>query len=163
MSGARRLMLMSVRPRFVDALLDGRKTVELRRTRPLVYLDQPVAIYATVPVAAVVALATITRVRESSPTAIWEALGPATGIPRREFREYYRGSRSAVAIQLDDVRALDAPVSLETLRSRGPFQPPQTWHFLEADDVRRLLGQHQARDELIKAINGVSPSTGVLG
>ena len=41
------IMLLSIRPRHVAKILDGTKTVELRRGRPIIVPGQPLAIYST--------------------------------------------------------------------------------------------------------------------
>ena len=147
-----RLMLMSIRSRFVADLLSGRKTVELRRTRPLVNPGQPVAIYETVPVAAITAVAVVGAVTETSPTSLWDNFGDVTGLTRHEFRQYFSGCRSAIAIHLLGIRAVSEPVTLAHLRRNGSFQPPQTWNFLDKEDLRQLLGEHGSAPELIGSL-----------
>lgn len=124
-----RLMIVSVRPRFVNAILDGSKSVELRRTRPQVAVGQPVAIYATVPVASIVATARIKAVTIGAPSTVWEVVKEDAGVTRQHFRTYFAGIPTAVAIHLDEVRALESSVSLGDLRRNARFHPLSLIHI----------------------------------
>lgn len=137
-------MMLSIHPQHVRRILDGVKTVELRRTRPAVEPGQPVAIYATSPLAAVVATCRIMRVEVQSPGALWASAGAAAAVRRQDFDEYFDGVSSAVALHLGGVKSLASAVSLSDLRSSGRFQPPQTWHFLDRARLTQLLGRHPA-------------------
>lgn len=139
-----RLMMLSIHPQHVQRILDGVKTVELRRTRPAVEPGQPVAIYATSPRAAVVATCRIVQVEVGSPGALWAKVGAAAAIRRQEFDEYYEGVSSAVALHLGAVKPLASAVSLSEMRLSGRFQPPQTWHFLDHARLAQLFGRHPA-------------------
>ena len=77
-----RLMLLSIHPVYVEQILTGTKTVELRRTRPDVAPGQPVVIYATTPAAALVATCRIDRVEIDSPQAIWTSSGSLAAVGR---------------------------------------------------------------------------------
>jgi len=139
-----RLMLLSIHPSFVAKILDGSKTVELRRTRPAVDDGQPVVIYATAPSAAVVASCSVAEIRTGTPAEIWPMVSALVGVSRAEYDQYFAGSQTAVAIYLNDVQALADQVTLTHLRSTGHFHPPQTWHFLDRARLLQLVGRHPA-------------------
>lgn len=150
------VMLLSIRPRHVVKILDGTKTVEIRRGRPVIMPGQPLAIYSTTPDAAVVALGRISRIEVASPGALWDSVGDAVGVGRAEYDRYFRGASTATGLHLSDVRALATPVSLRELRVTGPFQPPQTWHFLDRFRVGRLFGDHPATAALSDLLEAAS-------
>jgi len=136
-----RLMLISIRPRHVDRILDGSKTIELRRTRPLVVPGQQMLIYATTPTAAIVARCRLRAVETSVPLEVWLRHHARLGVSRAEFDAYYSDAKSAVALHLEHVEPLLQPVTLGALRARRRFQPPQTWHFLAREAAELMLGQ----------------------
>jgi len=152
-TGSERLMMLSIHPRHVAKILDGSKKVELRRTRPVVEVGQPVVIYATVPSAAVVASCTVAEIRTGTPAEIWSMVSALVGVSRAEYNQYFAGSQTAVAIYLEDVEALADQVTLTHLRSTGPFHPPQTWHFLDRARLHQLLGRHPAAPSLSRLLN----------
>jgi len=150
------LMMLSIRPRHVAKILTGVKTVELRRARPAIAPGQPVAIYSTTPDAAVVALCRVSGVDVDTPAALWPRVATSSGIERAEFDRYFEDAEIAVALHLADVLTLKVPVSLGQLRTGGPFQPPQTWHFLDQDRIARLFGDHPSHVELMDLVEAAS-------
>jgi predicted transcriptional regulator len=150
-------MMLSIHPRHVEKILEGTKSVELRRTRPLVTPGQPVAIYATLPSGALVATCRISEVHAGAPASIWRLVGGDTGVTRAEFDGYFEGAAFAVALRLDAVTALAGEISLKQLRAQGRrFHPPQTWHFLDRQRLIQLVGKHPSSS----ALTGLLPATG---
>lgn len=144
-----RVMVLSIHPRHVEKILDGTKTVELRRTRPLVAPGQPVVIYATLPSGALVATCRISEVLAGAPASIWRSVGHSSGLLRAEFDDYFRGANSAVALHFVNVTALTDEITLKELRAEGRrFHPPQTWHFFDRQRLAQLIGKHPSSPTL---------------
>jgi predicted transcriptional regulator len=131
---ARRSLLLSLRPRFAQAILDGVKTVELRRTRVSAPPGTLLVLYASSPVMAVVGVATLTDRETDSPEAIWRTFGPRLGLSRAEFSDYLAGVENATALSVADPRPLSDPLTLAGLRTHSPFQPPQSYRYVTAAD-----------------------------
>jgi predicted transcriptional regulator len=131
----RRVALLSVHPRFAVAILDGSKTVELRRTR-LPEEVSHVVVYATRPVQRVVGWFEVTRVERDHPSRLWRRHGRATAVSRKEFNTYFEGAREGTAISVGRVVALDEPLQLGVL---GAMAPPQSHRYLDESLVSRLL------------------------
>jgi predicted transcriptional regulator len=128
-----RALFISLRPRFAELLLDGRKTVELRRIPPAVSPGTPVLLYASSPRRALVGRGVVSGVSVASSNEIWARLGPLTGLSRTEYDEYFHGATAAVAISLRDLRRLERPVPLPELREgRSWFRPPQSFRYFDA-------------------------------
>lgn len=144
----RGLMLLSIHPRHASLILAGSKTVELRRTRPSVQPGQPIAIYTTAPTSSLVATCRVDKVTTGAPDDLRETLLPKAGVLRDEYTSYFRGARLAVGIHLRDVQPLERHVGLEDMRRRTRFFPPQTWHFIDAPGLDRLVGGHEAHSAL---------------
>lgn len=123
-------VLISVRPQYVDKILDGSKTVELRRKFPMVETGTSLVIYSSTPTKAALATALIGAVHVGSPSRICERFRTAAGITRQEFREYFKGSPTAYAIELTNIRHLDEPLALAELRDRYNIEPPQSWRYV---------------------------------
>jgi predicted transcriptional regulator len=147
-----RVMVLSVHPRHVDRILDGSKTVELRRTRPTVAPGQPVAIYATLPAGALVATCEIEAIEVGSPASIWKSAGAAARVSQSEFDLYFTDATQAVALRLTTVRRLKECVTLEQLRAGRQFQPPQTWHFFNGQQLTTMLGLHPSASALTSLV-----------
>ncbi len=132
-------ILLSIKPRFANAILSGEKTVELRRTMPRARAGTRVLVYSSAPEMALLGTAVVARVQRGSRSGIWKQFGPDAAVSRREFIAYFDGARYAVAITLTDARSLADPVPLKELRRRAPgFHPPQSFRYVTAPDGAAL-------------------------
>jgi predicted transcriptional regulator len=129
-------LFISVRPRFAELLLNGQKTVELRRVQPAVTRGTLVLLYASSPVCALVGTGSIDDIQVSAHDDIWCRHGERTGISRDEYDDYFEGATAAVAITLTSVRPLPRPVPLRELRQgRKWFRPPQSFRYLNRHQI----------------------------
>lgn len=127
-----RALFISLKPHYADAILDGRKTVELRRTRPNLPDGALVILYSSTPTRAVVGWAQLIGVSEGTPIEIWDEYGAAAAIEELDYDAYFDGTDQAFALELDDVVAATQPIPLSVIRSIG-IQPPQSWRYVPAE------------------------------
>lgn len=137
-------LLLSVRPRFAEAILSGQKTVEVRRRRVAAREGSPVVLYASSPVMAVVGTAQLERSETLSLQDAWSSHGHAMGINRCEFDDYLAGTDTACLLFLAKALPLGAPLPLNDLRSSRAFHPPQSYRYVAESDptaIRQLAAQ----------------------
>lgn len=132
----RRVALLSIHPRHAEAILDGDKTVELRRTRLPADVSH-VVVYATSPIQTVLGWFEVEAVERDRPWRLWEKHGSATGVTRREFRSYFEGASEGTAISVRRVVTLSRPVELADL---GSPVPPQSFRYVDNSVATKLLG-----------------------
>jgi predicted transcriptional regulator len=137
---SRRTLLLSLRPRFADAILSGSKTVELRRRPVNAQSGTPVILYASSPTRAIVGTARLREVSVLSHDDAWRAHHHTLGLTRGEFDAYLDGSEYAYLLLLHRVCTLDRPLPLTDLRQDGPFQPPQSFRYVADSDPAALRG-----------------------
>lgn len=134
------VVLLSVRSPHVERLLSGVKTVEFRRRPWRVPDGATVLLYRSRERQAIVGSLDVESTVVGAPSAIWSSHGAGSGLTRREFRDYFTGSSIAVAINVGNVRRLDAPLSLAELRRRKPrFHVPQSYRFMATDELGVVL------------------------
>lgn len=121
-----RVALLSLHPEWAQAILEGRKTVEFRRSAPAHDISH-VVIYATKPVGQVVGYFTVASVTSGSPTSLWARFGGRAAISRRRFRTYFRSKSTGYAIEVGKVVRLKSPVALDDI---GNVRPPQNFCYL---------------------------------
>ena len=126
---AQRVALMSIRPPFAAAIMDGTKTVEFRKRR-LADGIRSVVVYVTAPVMEVVGEFDIHEQVVGTPADLWDRFESVAGIDREGFFSYFDGNDSAVGIVIDRVRVYDAPCSLDAIDPGG--RPPQSFKYLAA-------------------------------
>src|SRR6266700_1632925 len=118
------MLLLSIRPKYVDAILSGAKRVELRRRRPQINCGRAL-IYATAPQMALVASFQVASVIRAPLALLWQSVCSVAGVSRREFNAYFDGLQSGVAIQIADLTTF-RPIPLDDLRAAlNGFHPPQ--------------------------------------
>lgn len=124
--------ILSIKPEYATKIVDGLKTVELRRR----FLDLTVTgakmyVYATVPIQALVGYATIDRVRRMSVTEIWDEYQDVSYITRSDFDNYFEGKDAGFVLVLRDPVKLDRPISLAVLKQKINFTPPQSFTYAD--------------------------------
>ena len=139
MPNERGILLLSLKPRFASSILDGTKTVELRRVAPTVQPGHIVLIYASSPVRQLVGTCRVVRLDVAPKSAIWERYRNQCGVTEAEYEAYFEGAEDAVAIVVDNPCTLQEPPSLATLRNRvAGFRPPQSFRYLSNGMLEQL-------------------------
>jgi len=134
-----KVLLISVKPEFSKKILDGTKTIELRKCTPNVDVGDLVIIYSTVPEKAVVATCSVKEIIKRSPAQLWRTHSRLMGIDRKRYFEYFKDSDAAIGISLTSVDKLEKKLSLDALRKLLPkFSPPQTFGYLDRTQVARV-------------------------
>ena len=134
-STTRSVALLSIRPEYVERILDGTKRVEFRKTRLSSDLKY-VVVYCTSPVKRVVAFFRVAAIVHGAPKEIWAQYRSIAGISHAFFRDYYQKSNNAVAIEVDQVFQLRTPIPLRDLDAE--LSPPQSFQYVPASFVTVL-------------------------
>jgi predicted transcriptional regulator len=129
-------LLISIQPRYAEAILAGQKTVELRR-RPPKCTPPIVVIYGSGHLKSVLGTATLDGVHTSTPDDIWNRFGSKAGVTREEFDVYFAGSSTASALVLTKVRVAQSRMPLAGLRQLG-LEPPQSWRYVSSEHIREF-------------------------
>jgi predicted transcriptional regulator len=130
-------LLMSIQPRYANAILAGEKTVELRRRPPR---NEPpvVIIYSSGKAREVLGTARLKDVHTSTPADIWAKFGAGAGVTRAEFDAYFAGSETATAIEVEAPRRTTDPLTLANLRTFD-LEPPQSWRYVDRERTTDIV------------------------
>ena len=135
-----RMIVLSLKPRFAEAILTGDKTVELRRTEPKIVVPTRALLYATTPVRALLGTCIITSVKSADLAALWWEYGSRTALLDQEFQQYFEGVDVGTALTLTRPQAFSRQIPLQDLRSKpGSFRPPQSFAYVDTKTGDRLL------------------------
>ena len=122
--------VLSIRPTYVERILAGEKTIELRRRFPALRSPRQLAlIYCTAPIQAIVACATLFEVETLSLTHLWRRRGQQAAVSRAEFDSYFAGREHGCALVLQEVARFTRPMHLTDLARRFDFSPPQSYCY----------------------------------
>lgn len=122
-------VLLSVKPRFAEAILAGVKKFEFRRVlfrRPHI---KTIVLYASSPTCKVVGEFTLDEVLSLDPDSLWGATAGEGAIDREYFDEYFQGRTTGHALKVKRARRYRSPLSL--LADFGIKTPPQSFCYLE--------------------------------
>jgi len=126
-------LFLSVKPIFASRILDGTKTIELRRVRPNVVSGDVVLIYSTSPEMALLGSAQVAQILSGTPQDIWPQVLDHASVSQAQFDDYFSGATTAIGIRLRAVRRLARPIHLQELRERWPWlKPPQSFRYVDA-------------------------------
>ena len=135
-----RMVVLSLKPRFAEAILMGVKTVELRRTEPKIVVPTRALLYAASPVRALLGTCIITSVQPLDLPTLWRRHGPGAGLLYDEFQDYFEGVEVGTALTLTQPRAFSRQIPLQDLRARPKgFRPPQSFAYVDTDTGDRLI------------------------
>jgi len=134
-------ILISIRREYVDKILTGEKTIELRRRSLHVQRGTRVWIYSKAPDAIIQVSGVIDDIVRASPHQLWCKYRNRTGVSYADFRSYFGDVEIGCAIFLKDIRRLKNEISLSAIRREvQSFRPPQFYAKLKSDNpTRRVL------------------------
>jgi len=131
-------VIFSIRPVHAEKILDGSKTVELRRRFTAVRPGTLALIYSTSPTSALTGSAYIKEVERLAVSDLWEKHRSAACLQRSEFENYFSGLTKGYAIVLSSAKPVERPIALPELRERFGFEPPQSYQYIRPD-MRSLV------------------------
>lgn len=120
-------VLLSINPKYVDAIVKGIKRFELRKTifkKPKV---EKVYIYSTSPVKRIVGSFEIENILEDCPKKLWNIVEKESGISREEYDKYYRESKKGYAIKIKNFEQFSEPI--DPVKVINNFTPPQSFCY----------------------------------
>ncbi len=133
-----RIALLSIRPAYAAAIMDGSKRVEFRRRPPAADVTH-VVVYASSPVQRVVGSFDVVGLDRAAPDELWARWSVVGGIGRVDFDTYFKDSESAYAIRVGRPRSLPLPIRLARLGV--DLRPPQSFQYLR-DEVLARAEEH---------------------
>ncbi len=134
--------MLSVQPKFAEAIVDGHKTIELRRRRPHVRPGTLGLVYSSSPIQAVVGSFRVEGIYSGTPEDLWVSAESGANLSRRDFESYFAGTDIGHCILLSCGQRLARPIELSHLRNIWPgCKPPQSFGYLVGADSnsRRLM------------------------
>jgi len=121
-------VLLSIRPKFADAILEGTKTFELRRALFRSPAVRRIVIYASSPISRVVGEFSLDGILELEPKKLWAVTCKGAGVDRESFDNYFRGCERGFALRIARPRRYARPLSLGD--HCGLSRPPQSFCYL---------------------------------
>jgi predicted transcriptional regulator len=133
-------LLIAIRPRFGEAILSGRKRVELRKRFPDVAPGSLVYLYASSPTQQVIGGFRIEEILEGVPSEIWRVMKDELMIDYHFFRDYTKGQQLARALRVSGPFRLRRASPREELVAVDPeFAVPQSYCYIRSRKIAAHL------------------------
>lgn len=130
-------VVLSVQERHAMAIVEGRKSIEIRRRFSERSSGRRASVYAAGGLGALVGEVTIKEVLRGRPSAIWEQFGPEVGCSYPSFSKYVGVRPEIFALKLSDPKPYTAPVPLSQLchiLGEYSLSPPQSYRIYGDND-----------------------------
>ena len=141
MSNKANVALLSIHPRFSDAILSGGKRVEFRR-KPFGRDIKFVVIYASSPIMKVVGYFQVRRITVVNLKEAWEKYGRTGNISKSEFSSYYQGMKHVVAIEISQTKKLAQPLPLKEINRN--YRAPQSYRYIASKEFEQIQKSQQS-------------------
>ena len=137
---SQRAVLMSIKPKYADLIFAGSKTIELRRVCPKVGPGDLVLVYVSSPRMALVGGFEVAGIVSGEPLALCRKWQANSGVEKETFLHYFQGAAKAYGILIGRTWMLPAATELKALRRRkGGFHPPQSYRYVESEELVKLM------------------------
>lgn len=130
-----RALLISIKPHYARAILEGRKTVEVRRRFPTVPPGTTVVLYSSSPERAIVGTVRLKHTSRMVPERVWEFHADAIDIAEEALGQYLEGAEESTLLEVADPQTWQRPVTLKALRALLGVEPPQSFRYLNPEQV----------------------------
>lgn len=124
-------MILSIKPKYANAIIDGSKLYEYRKVLPKNTDIDKVYIYASKPIMAIIGEFTIGSIISDTPQILWELTNKEGGTTRSQFFSYFNGKETAHAIKIKGVRRFPTPIDPKTI-IKG-FIAPQNFIYTDVE------------------------------
>jgi predicted transcriptional regulator len=122
-------ILLSVKPKYADFIMTGKKNVEIRTIFDENLTGSIVSIYSSSPQKAIVGQAKISNVVKDHPGKIWEKYSTHIHCSLEEFNKYTLLHEQVYAILLDEIKPFRNEVLVSQLShlTKAKLTPPQSY------------------------------------
>lgn len=121
-------ILLSIKPKFAQAILSGKKLFEYRKKVFRNSEAKIVYIYASYPVCKVVGKFRIQDIIENEIESLWDDTAFGAGISKEYFNSYFFNKKLGYAIKVTEPVKFEVPLSLKD--SFEIEHPPQSFRYL---------------------------------
>ena len=139
-------ILLSVRPRFAHAILDGTKSAEVRRRFPSQPDRATVFLYSSTPERAVLGTVHLDAIDRPQADDVWNLYHDRIEIEEASLNDYLEDVDAAAILRISAPHRWDTPVPLSDLRRIIGVEPPQSFRYLDDDQSHRLTRLGSATD-----------------
>jgi type I restriction enzyme S subunit len=118
--------ILSIKPKYVHAILSGEKRVEFRKAVFKREVEK-VYIYSSAPEKKIVGYFIVSKVVEDAPKKLWQKFRLIGGIEKDNFFDYYKNKDVGYSLCFDKVNQFEKHI--DPYRVIKNFTPPQSFCY----------------------------------
>ncbi|MCH7386955.1 ASCH domain-containing protein [Acinetobacter modestus] len=121
-------VLLSIKPKFAEAIFSGEKKYEFRKA---IYKNpsiKVVYVYASAPISKVIGSFQVDEILKNDLATLWENTNAAAGITEEYFHEYFADRSYGFALKVEKAKLFDEPMKL--IEMFGIEHPPQSFCYV---------------------------------
>jgi predicted transcriptional regulator len=135
------VILLSVHPRYADAIMRGEKKFEFRKANvPCVSF---VLIYSTSPTKRILGFFKVKRAHKERPEVLWNSFGKTGSISEEDFFVYYKDVDQGIALEVGQVWSFCQPLRLSAFATT----PPQSFRYVDQGAWRKVKSSARLVEE----------------
>ncbi len=122
-------VILSIKPKYTKKIIKGKKKYEFRRK---IFKNQNVRyaiIYSSSPDKKIIGYFLIGDIISKEPKDLWAELKKESGISKKEFFNYFKGSKIGYAIKITDLQLLSQPKEFNEICLSS--RPPQSYMYID--------------------------------
>lgn len=123
-------VILSIKPIYANAIMDGIKKVEFRKKIFKKPVDK-VFVYSSSPDKKIIGYFTIGNIVEDSPQKLWEKYSDIGCISKEDFFNYYKNMESGFSIKIESYKKFNKGVDPAEIFEK--FCAPQSYFYLEEE------------------------------
>ena len=133
-------VLLSIKPEFALQIIEGKKTIELRRKFPTETVIGGVAvIYASHPLQKIIGYAFIKNVSFLAIDKIWDRYGEQSKVQKDFFYKYYNNLTHGFTVHFAKPLPLKRQLTMRELKDEYGINPPQSYRYLSKEILQAIL------------------------
>lgn len=121
-------ILLSIKPKYADKIVEGEKRYEFRKTRFDKTKVKCAYIYSTSPIKKIIGKIIIDKILEGNPQEIWDLCNEYSGISEDEYFKYFSESKKAYALSIKHFEPLEEEI--DPYIEFSNFVPPQSFYYI---------------------------------
>lgn len=122
------IILMSIKPKYVDKILSGDKKYEFRKIMPKRNGISKIIIYSSFPIMRIVGEVEILEIICEYKDILWQITKEKSGITKDEFDKYFINCKKGIAYKLGNVKKYKQAYKLSEI---GINYAPQSFIYLD--------------------------------
>ena len=119
-------MLLSIKPEYAFKIISGEKKYEFRKFRCRTSVDT-IVIYASSPIKKIIGEVSIIGIIKGETDEVWMLTEQNGGITKKDYKDYYKNKKYAVAYKLGQVIVYEEPIDISEI---GLTYVPQSFAYI---------------------------------